>query len=246
VADRVFTVLETCAASRRALSLVELVELTGLPKTTLHRVCWKLVELRVLEHVGDGFRVGPRLYALGATSPELHQLRALGMPLLHALVSESGLVANLGVVCDGRALIVDEVYGSVPLARPKMVGATVPLHATAIGKALLANAPDELREEILAAQVLRPFTRNTIVRTSLLREHLDRVRAAGVAVSREEWRLGTAGIAAPVLVGGVAVAALALVGPPDESTLKHFAPRLRSAAARLGSALAPAPELLAA
>jgi DNA-binding IclR family transcriptional regulator len=242
----VFTVLETCAASRRTLSLVDLVELTGLPKTTLHRVCWKLVDLRVLEHVDAGFRVGPRLYALGATSPELHRVRALGMPLLHRLSSESGLVANLGVLCDQRALIVDEVYGTVPLDRPKMVGATMPLHATAIGKALLAYGPPELRDDVLAGAVLRPFTRHTIVRTSLLREHLARLVETGVSVSREEWRIGTSGIAVPVLVEGRAVAALALVGPGDDSKLRGFAGRLRSAAAHLAGALVPAPELVAA
>lgn len=241
-----FTVLETCAASRRALSLVDLVERTGLPKTTLHRVCWKLVELRVLEHVDDGFRVGARLYALGATSPELHRLRALGMPLLHALVSQSGWVANLAVLCDGRALIVDEVYGGVPLPRGKQVGATLPLYASAIGKALLAFAPPALREEVLAPPVLQPFTRTTIVRTSLLREHLDRIRATGVAISREEWRMGTSGVAVPVLVDGELVAALALVGPPDEAALRHFAEPLRRAAVRLSDAMAPAAQLAAA
>jgi len=246
VADRVFTVLETCAASRRTLSLVDLVELTGLPKTTLHRVCWKLVELRVLEHVDGGFRVGPRLYALGATSPELHRLRALGMPWLHQLSSESGLVANLGVLCDKRALIVDEVYGTVPLERPKMVGATLPLHATAIGKTLLAFGPRELRDELLADAVLRPFTRHTIVRTSLLREHLERLAESGVSVSREEWRIGTSGIAVPVLVDGQAVAALALVGPGDDARLRGFAGRLRFAATHLAAALVPVPTLVAA
>src|ERR1700727_1433162 len=66
IADRMFAVLEACAASRRPLTLVDLGELTGLPKTTLHRVCWKLVELRVLEHSDSGFELGARLYAPGA------------------------------------------------------------------------------------------------------------------------------------------------------------------------------------
>jgi DNA-binding IclR family transcriptional regulator len=241
VADRMFTVLEACATSPRPLTLVELGELTGLPKTTLHRVCWKLVDLRVLQHTPDGFQMGARLYALGAMSPALRRLRATSMPFLHALVSHSGWVANLGVLCDGRALVVDEVAGSVQLApRQRMVGARLPLYATALGKALLAGGPQTLRDDVLGPPLLRPFTRHTIVRTSLLREHLAEAARRGYAISHEELRLGVSGVAAPVMVAGDLVAALALVGPPDEAALRRLAPRVRLVADRLAEVLAPA------
>jgi DNA-binding IclR family transcriptional regulator len=242
-----FTVLEACAASQRPLTLVELGEVTGLPKTTLHRVCWKLVGLRVLEHAPDGFRMGARLYALGAMSPALRRLRATGMPFLHALVSRSGWVGNLGVLCDGRALVVDEVSGGVQLPpRERMVGATLPLYATALGKALLAGAPAEVREALLRPAFLRPFTRQTIVRTSLLREHLAEVARRGYAISHEELRLGTSGVAAPIIVAGQPVAALALVGPPDEAALRRHVIDVCLAAKRLAQALDPAALELAA
>lgn len=247
IADRMFTVLETCAASRRPLTLADLCERTGLPKTTLHRVCWKLVDLRALESTATGFQVGPRLYALGAMSPALRQLRATSIPFLHGLASHSGWVANLGVLCDGRVLVVDEVAGTVQLApRQRMVGARLPLYATALGKALLASGPGDVREELLARPVLRPFTRHTIVRTSLLREHLAQAAARGYAISNEELRLGTSGVAAPVVVGGDTVGAIALVGPPDEMALRRLSAPLRLAASRLAEALAPAPIALAA
>jgi len=240
VADRMFTVLEACSASRRPLTLVELGAITGLPKTTLHRVCWKLVELRVLEHVPSGFQVGARLYALGAMSPALQRLRATGMPLLHALVAHSGWIANLGVLCDGRALVVDEVSGCVDLRpRERMVGATMPLHATALGKVLLAFGPADARDAVLEPPILRPFTRRTIVRTSLLRSHLEEVTRRGYALSHEELRLGVSGVAAPVFAGDELVAAIALVGPADEAALRRFAAHVCLAAERLGAALAP-------
>jgi DNA-binding IclR family transcriptional regulator len=242
-----FTVLDACAASRRPLTLVELGELTGLPKTTLHRVCWKLVDLRVLLHTPDGFQMGARLYALGAMSPALRRLRATSMPFLHALVSHSGWVANLGVLCDGRALVVDEVSGSVQLApRQRMVGARMPLYATALGKALLASGPAALREELLESPVLRPYTRYTIVRTSVLREHLAEVAHRGFAISHEELRLGVSAVAAPVVVDGELLAAIALVGPSGEAALRRLAPRVRLVAQRLAEALAPAAVELAA
>jgi DNA-binding IclR family transcriptional regulator len=240
VADRLFTVLEACSTSRRPLTLADLGELTGLPKTTLHRVCWKLVDLHVLEHCASGFRVGPRLYALGAMSPELQRLRAIGMPYLHVLVAHTGWVANLGVLCDGRALVVDEVSGFERLPpRERMVGRRMPLHATALGKALLAFAPADMREAVLEPAVLKPFTRQTVVRTSLLREQLDDVVRRGYALSHEELRTGVSGVAAPVFADGELTAAIALVGPPDEAALRRLSGHVRLAAQRFGEALAP-------
>jgi DNA-binding IclR family transcriptional regulator len=247
IADRMFTVLEACAASRRPLTLVELCELTGLPKSTLHRVCWKLVDMRVLLHTHEGFEMGARLYALGAMSPALRRLRAAALPLLHALAAHSRWIANLGVLCDERALIVDEIAGSVQLApRARMVGAGLPLYATALGKAMLANGPADVREGQLGPPVLRPFTRHTIVRTSVLRENLATVALRGYAISNEELRLGVSGVAAPVIVDGTLVAAIALVGPPDETALRQLSGHVRLAATRLAEALAPAPVQMAA
>lgn len=240
VADRMFTVLEACAASRRPLTLVDLGELTGLPKTTLHRVCWKLVELRVLEHTESGFEMGARLYALGAMSPNLRRLRATAMPLMHTLVARSGWMANLGVLYERCALVVDEVAGSVQLPpRERMLGTTMPLYATALGKALVANGPQRLRDELCEPPLLRPYTRRTIVRTDLLREHLDEIARRGYAISDEELRLGVSGVAAPVLVDGELVAALALVGPSDAAALRRLAKHVLLAAERLAEALTP-------
>jgi DNA-binding IclR family transcriptional regulator len=246
VVERMFTVLETFAANRRPLTLADLGELTGLPKTTLHRVCWKLVELRVVHPTTQGFEMGTRLYALGAMSPALRRLRPAAMPLLHALVARSGWVANLGVLCEQRALIVDEVAGSVQFApRDRMIGTTLPLHATAVGKALVANGPAPLREALLEPPLLRPYTRHTIVRTSLLREHLEEVARRGYAVSNEELQPGVMGVAAPVMVAGKLVAAIALVGPPSNSAPRQLAKHVRLAADRLAQGLPAAIELAA-
>ena len=68
VAERILLTLEACAATEGALTLKELVSETRLPKTTLHRTCWKLVELGLLDHCDDGFSVGMKVFALGTRS----------------------------------------------------------------------------------------------------------------------------------------------------------------------------------
>ncbi len=237
VADRLFAVIESCATSPRGLSLADLVDRTGLPKTTLHRSCWKLVELGMLEHGVDGFHVGTKMFALGCMNPDLRRLRVLGMPYMHELVAGTGQVVNLAVLSDCRALLVDEVFGAVSPSMPKMMGVRMPLHATAIGKALLLGREPEEVDEAIGTGALRPFTKHTIVRPELFREHLAAAARDGVVYSREEWRLGTSGLAVPVTCNGRTVAAMALIGPFEESELRSLSNPLRRAAIHFGASM---------
>lgn len=242
VVDRVFCVIESCADSGRPLTLVDLSGRTGLPKTTLHRVCWKLVALGLLDHGPDGFRVGAKLFALGSMSPELRRLRSLAMPRLHELVARTGWATNLAILSDRRALVVEEVYSASTRGMRRMVGGRLPLHATAIGKVLLSGFSDDELDAFLGESLLRPYTRTTVVRPNLLREQLAGIRSSGVAVSHEEWSLGTSGVAAPVWEHGAVVAAIAVVGPPDETAMRQHPQFVRLAAARLSRALEPGQE----
>jgi DNA-binding IclR family transcriptional regulator len=241
VADRVFLVLQSCGATDRALTLADLVTATGLPKTTLHRVCWKLVDLGMLDHSKMGFRVGTKLFELGGMNPLLRRLRACAMPYLHSLASRTGAVVNLAVQCDAHALIVDEVFGGETPQITRMVGSPMPLHATAIGKALLSGVGEDELDGLLGPGLLVPYTRWTVVRPNLLRDQLAQVRSSGVAFSREEFNLGTAGVAAPVFGGDRVVAAIAVIAAPDETLLGDAAQRLRVAAGHISQRLeAPA------
>jgi DNA-binding IclR family transcriptional regulator len=158
------------------------------------------------------------------------------MPYLHVLCARSGWMANLATRSGDRALLLEEQY-SVAHRIPQMLGATMPLHATAIGKALLAYAgPDEI-EDIIGRVGLRPYTGHTIVRPQMLVEHLAAVRARGFAISSEEWRMGSAGVAAPVIVDQRTVASVALVGPPDQAELQRLVGWVKLVAARIGQAL---------
>jgi DNA-binding IclR family transcriptional regulator len=240
VVDRVLLVLESCAVSNRALTLGELAKLTGMPKSTLHRMCWKLVELGMLERTNSAFRIGTKVFALGSMNPALRRLRATAMPYLHELVGRTGWATNLAVLADGRALVVEEVFGGQARAMRRMVGARLPLHATAIGKALLSGYADAELDELLE-RGLRPYTGTTIVRANLLREQIAAVRHAAVAFSHEEWSAGTSGVASPVVADGAVVAAVAVVGEPGEVGMRQRSAAVKHAAAGIGGALSRAP-----
>ena len=133
VTERVFLVLEHCAVANRTLSLAELAIRTGMAKSTLHRVCRNLVELGGLEASRNGFRVGTKLFALGGMNPAVRHLRAMSMPVLYDLCARSHWMANLAVRSGDRALLVEEIYCDEPVPA-QMIGARLPLHATANGR----------------------------------------------------------------------------------------------------------------
>lgn len=237
VLDRALLVLEACAASYRPLTLVELVQRTGLPKTTLHRMCWKLVELGMLDRLDQRYRIGTKVFALGSMNPSLRRLRAAAMPHLHELVETTGWATNLAVLAGDRALIVEEVFAGEGRSMRRMVGGRLPLYATAVGKALLSGFSDETLAEALDKRRLRRYTRTTVVRPSFLRDQLAEVRRTGIAFSYGEWAVDTSGVAAPVVVGGEVIAAVAVVGEPIEKAMRQRADPVRRAAVALARTL---------
>jgi DNA-binding IclR family transcriptional regulator len=238
VARRILMTLEACAAQKRSLTLVELVDETGLAKTTLHRTCWKLVELGLLEHSDEGFFVGVKMFALGNSNPILNELRVAAMPLLLELQRTTGAMSNLAILHDGKALIIDALYTAQP-PLPRLVGASLPLHCTAVGKAIAANLEVDEREELVVEHGLLPAaTWRTIVRPALLREHLDQVAEKGVASSNEEFMTGICGVAAAIKVRGGATVAIGYVGHWNKKVIAQVSEPVLQAAAALRLALA--------
>ena len=92
-----------------------------------------LVELGGLEASRNGFRVGTKLFALGGMNPAVRHLRAMSMPVLYDLCARSHWMANLAVRSGDRALLVEEIYCDEPVPA-QMIGARLPLHATANGR----------------------------------------------------------------------------------------------------------------
>ncbi len=237
VAQRILLALEACASKQRALTLVELVDETGLAKTTVHRMCWKLVELGLLERTDEGFAVACEAICAGTTSnPVINNVRVAAVPLLLDLQRSTGTMSNLAILHDGKALILDALYMPQPPI-PRLVGATLPLHCTAIGKAIAASLESAERDELFGHGQLRPATGHSIVRHSVLREHLDRVAQEGVAFSDEEFMLGVSGVAAATVVRSGTAIAIGCVGPWNSAAIRHGSDGVARAAEALSAAL---------
>jgi DNA-binding IclR family transcriptional regulator len=120
------------------------------------------------------------------------------------------------------------------------VGSRLPLHATGVGKVLLAAAPHDVVEQALRS--LSRQTRHTVVEPGRLRRELAEVRRRRYARTPEEMSPGAASLAVPVQVerhgGPVVVAALGIVVPPHRRDLPRLVPVLEVAARGIGRELA--------
>ncbi|CAN3977893.1 Transcriptional regulator, IclR family [Kitasatospora purpeofusca] len=231
VAGRLFSVLDAFEDVGEAgggsggppvLRLTDIAARTGLPAPTALRLVRELVAWGGLERGADGgYRLGLRLRVLGAAAPCPRGLLDAALPALRELGARTGGHADLAVLAGPSA---DGVLCLVGGDRP-------PPHATAYGKVLLAAPPAELPRH----------TRHTVVSPGVLAGQLARVRAAGLAVCAEEFRLGEVTVAAPVRGGGGGGTVGALgVTVPTGVPLDRVVAAVRAAVARVRPP-APAP-----
>lgn len=241
VAQRILTMLEACAASRRPMTIKDLAEATGLAKSTVHRMCWKLEGLGLLEHSDRGFSIGTKMLSIANSNPLVNELRSLAIPHLVNLQQLSG-ASHLAMLADGKALVLDGLY-TADLRAYTLVGYGLPLHCTAAGKALLATLDPDEREDWLTNHPLRAATPRSVVNADALRRQLEQVNETGFAVSNEEFQRGIVAVAAGLKVRPGVYAAVACVGSSSDKAILRSAPRVVAAAAQLEQALARRQEM---
>ncbi len=208
--------LDAVGESERPLRFRDLAQLTGLPKGTLHRILQALIERRLvrLDEADSTYRLGHRLFELAHKVWAAFDIRGAAAPELDRLAQETGESVTLAELDQGAALYVDERNSSQPFGLRIGVGRRAPLHATAIGKALLAFLPPAEQQGQLARLGLERFTAATIVLPEQLAQELALTRARGYAISEEEHLEGVSAVAAPVLDHrGRPIAAIGVLGP---------------------------------
>lgn len=234
LAQRIVLTLEACASSKGAMTIMELVKATGFAKTTVHRLCWMLVELGLLEHSPEGFSVGSKMFALAAANPRISELRIAAIPHLVELQERTGAMTNLAILSDGRALVIDGLFTRGSVHMPALVGHSLPLHCTGVGKAIAAQLEPEERDRLVFGKGPLPrATRNTLVQPGLLRQHIQRIAETGIAVADRELLPGIKSVAAGFRLRGGGVAAIGVVEAWNSPTLRNAAVAVAAAAAAL-------------
>lgn len=223
VTSRALALLGAFDEDHRRLGLSDLAARAGLPLATAHRLAAELVDWGALSRTPSGYVVGRRLWDVGLLAPVNTGLREVAAPYLHDLYGATLATVHLAVRDGRHALYVERLSGHASVPVVSTVGSRLPLHATGVGKVLLAFAPEEIRAQVLAD--LPRVTRYTISEPGRLQRQLLKVRTDDFATTQEEMSLGACSAAVPVRAGESVVAALGVVVP----TLKRDQARLVSA-----------------
>ena len=210
VTSRVLSLLGAFDAEHTSLTLSELARRADMPVPTAHRLVGELAAWGALVRAPSGaYEVGLRLWDVGLLAQGPARLRQVASPFLQDLYGATRATVHLAVREGSSALYLDRLSGSESLQLVSRIGARLPLHATGVGKVLLAHAPASVQAAVLAH--LTRVTPYTITDPDLLEEQLRRVRQEGYATTREEMSLGACSLAVPVRDReGEVVAALGL------------------------------------
>ncbi len=241
---RAFAILEAMADAGGEIGLSQLATQAQLPPATIHRLVRTLVDLGyVRQEPSRQYSLGPRLMRLVDTSTK--RLETLAHPYMSDVVNALGESVNLAVLDGEEIVYVAQVQPSQNFMRMfTEVGRRVKPHATAVGKAILANKPEDEVRELLKRTGMPRRTEQTLTTPKQLFADLELVRERGYALDDGEQELGVrcVGLAVP---GAPRPVALSMSGPltrMSDDVIAKATPILRKAAENIGAALAgPAP-----
>ena len=219
-------------------SLTAIARHAGLPISTAHRLTTELASWRLLERTADGrYRAGLALRMIGAAGTCPPTLCERAPAVLEDLSTATKARARLGVLHGLDVSYIEKQPGHCPVTSFNEA-ATLPVHPTAVGRALLAFAPPRTVESTIL-RGLRPYTTRTITSPERFRRALAVTRLTKVALTRGELEPGVGGVAMPVFgPGGDIVAAIELTVTELDHDLHPFIGPLSIACRSLSRELA--------
>ena len=211
--SKVTAVVEALASERR---IADIGRVTGLPGSTVHRILRELVDLGWARDDGErGYLLGARFLSLAGQASNRNTLSRIAHPILRDLGGHTGHTVHFALLSGDEAVYIDKIEGRGSYHMRSRIGLAVPLHCTAIGKAILAAMSEKELRATLDRTGTERRTEHTITDRAALVEHLAAIRKQGYAVDDEENELHTRCIGTVVIdhrglpLGGISLSALA-------------------------------------
>jgi DNA-binding IclR family transcriptional regulator len=213
--DRAVSLVASVVKADEPMTFPELYEECGLAKSTTSRLLAALERTELLERNDDGAYVAGPLFWLYATRHDpWDELVRIARPTMELVGDDTGETVNLSVTRGDRVVQVAQVDSTFLLGTKDWTEADVPVHASALGKVMLAHGVLELGALGLDHGGLEQVTPFTITDPKALRHQLTTVLRNGWASTVDELEIGLAGVAVPVRGGdGEVIAALGVSGP---------------------------------
>lgn len=240
--ERALGLLELLAHSHHGLTLAEVAERMGIPRSSAHTILLSLERHEWLRRSGRTRRYlfGPKLFSLANRALGGTSLREAAAPALKRLQQETGLSVHMAILEEDQAVLIEQ-YAPPKARLHTWVGKRMELHCTALGKVLLAWLPEEEVRRILSDRGLARHNENTKSSPRRLLEELQETCRRGYAVDDEEAEIGYRCLGAPVFErSGSVVAAISVSGTTSQLHFVNAAPiasKLCQTAAEIARAL---------
>jgi IclR family transcriptional regulator, acetate operon repressor len=241
--DRAFAILEAMADADGVIGLSQLAVAADLPLATIHRLVRTLVDLGyVRQESNRQYSLGPRLMRLADSSTK--RLGAMANGYMTEVVAALGESVNLAILDGDEIVYVAQVQPSTNFMRMfTEVGRRVQPHATAVGKAILADAPEREVRALLARTGMVRRTEHTLTTPDAFLGDLGRTQERGYALDDGEQELGVRCVAV-IVPDAPRPMALSMSGPLTRMTddaVAAAAPVLHDAAAKIAAELGGPP-----
>lgn len=236
VVGRALGVLAAFEGTTGSLAVATIAKRANLPVSTTYRMVAELEEWGALRKGSDGrYQIGFRLWELGQQAGR--RLRDRARPFLQDLFALTNENVHLAIRDGLQSLYVDKVYNSRKIPVVSRVGGRLPMHATAVGRVLLASQPDWFTSAYLERELEAP-TMKTVTDAGELAVALRKVREDGYSITIEQMRLGALSVAVPVVYETETVASIGLVFEAHRSADAYrILPVLKGTAEKIGAAM---------
>jgi DNA-binding IclR family transcriptional regulator len=223
--ERGLRILETVASSGGSATLAETVRRTALHRSTAHHLLQTLVSFGYLRQDPHtrGYELTAKLFRLTARVWTPEQIGHIAEPVAAELTAFTGEGASVAAYCNGDVTIVAKCDPRNPFRVVQDIGTKRPIHATAVGKAIVAFLAPAERAAIIKQLQFERYTARTLTTAAALEAELQRIRSAGYALDDEEHYEGIRCIAAPIFAyTGHSIASLCIVGPKVRLTRRRL------------------------
>lgn len=198
--DRAFTLLELLCKSPGGMAIRQITELTGLHKSTVHRMLTAMAERGYVRKMGDGvYRAGMRICELSDYVQQNLDVVELAREPMERLSRRTGETVHL-VERDGEEVVyiykVESIHGAIRMV--SRIGMRRPMYCTGMGKAILAFQPDSKVVDYWKGTEHESYTAHTIVRQEAFLREIHEIRCQGYAMDNEENELGVRCVAAAI------------------------------------------------
>ena len=191
--------LDILTEKGQSVSLTELYQLTGWPKSTIHGLLSTMRESGLIEQMPNGrYWLGIHLFEYGCAVSNSWDIRDIAKPHMQSACQELGESVFLSVLDKGAVVTLAEEESHASLRVVSEIGARLPIHCTSQGKLFLANVSQAECRRILTHTELKAYTPHTFTTPEQFFPELSRIREQGYAVENGEYKTGLWSVSAPV------------------------------------------------